>query len=251
MNIQRDEKGVLNTQLLLYEKGKERIAARKAGESAPFYLDIDAMVLSGGKISFSDLSGSKPFKTMLDPIDLKIDHFSNGKDKKSAYALSIKTEANETIKDEGEFSVEPLWSEGTLEVASVPLKKYSPYYRDNVLFDIEDGRLDLSTRYRYATGGKEPELNLSGLSVTLKALRLRKAGENQDFVKVPNFTIKETDVDLTKRELRIGNLSTEKGELLVKRLSNGDLNLLTLTSPAPASASKEPPKKPKSRREAC
>ncbi len=62
-----------------------------------------------------------------------------------------------------------------------------------------------------------------------------------------HFSIKETDVDLTKRELKIGNLSTEKGELLVKRSSNGDLNLLTLTPPAtppaPASASKEPPKK--------
>ena len=183
---------------------------------------------------------------MLDPVDVKIDHFSNGKDKKSAYALSIKTEANEAIKDEGEFSVEPLWSEGTLEVASVLLNKYSPYYRDNVLFDIEDGRLNLSTRYRYATGGKEPQINLSGLTVTLNTLRLRKTGENQDFVKVPNFTIKETDVDLTKRELNIGNLSTEKGELLVERASNGDLNLLTLTPPAaPASVSKEPPKEPK------
>jgi uncharacterized protein involved in outer membrane biogenesis len=242
-NIQRDEKGVLNTRLLLYEKGKERIAAREAGEPAPFFLDIDAMVLSGGKISFSDLSGSKPFKTILDPIELKIDHFSNGKDKKSAYALSIKTEANETIKDEGEFSVEPLWSEGTLEVTSVPLKKYSPFYGDSVLFDIEDGRLDLSARYRYAKGQKEPEVDLSGISVTLKALRLRKTGENQDFVKVPNFSINETDVDVTKRELKIGNVSTEKGELVVKRLSNGDLNLLTLTPPA--SAPKEPPKIPK------
>ncbi len=100
-NIERDEKGVLNTQFLLYEKGKERIAAREAGEEAPFFLDIDAMVLSGGKISFSDLSGSKPFKTMLDPVDLKVDHFSNGKDRKSAYALSIKTEAKETVKDRG------------------------------------------------------------------------------------------------------------------------------------------------------
>src|SRR5208337_4405694 len=89
----------------------------------------------------------------------------------------------------------------------------------------------------------EPQINLSGLTVTLNTLRLRKTGENQDFVKVPNFTIKETDVDLTKRELNIGNLSTEKGELLVKRASNGDLNLLTLTPPA--SATGKPTKKPK------
>jgi uncharacterized protein involved in outer membrane biogenesis len=247
VEVHRDEKGVINVQSLLPEEGEAKPAAKKTEDAVPLSLDIDEIQLAGGKISFSDLSGSKPFKTMLDPIDLKIDHFSNSKDKKSAYALSLSTEAKEAVKVEGEFSVDPLGSEGMFEVASVLLKKYSPYYRDNILFDIEDGRLDLSTRYRYATGGKEPEINLSGLSVALKALRLRKAGENEDFVKVPNFTIKETDVDLTKRELTIGNLSTEKGEILVKRSSNGDLNLLTLTPPAtppaPASASKEPPKK--------
>jgi hypothetical protein len=241
VDIRRDEKGVLNTQLFLYEKGKERVEARKAGESAPFFLDIDAIVLSGGKVSFSDLSGSKPFKTILDPIDLEVDHFSNGKDKKSAYALSLKTEAKEAVKVEGELSVEPLWSEGTAEVSSVFLKKYSPYYRNAVLFDIEDGRLDLATRYRYATGGKEPEINLSGISVTLNALRLKKAEEKEDFVGIPNFSIKETDLNLTKRELNIGSFSTQKGELRVKRLSNGDLNLLKLTPPA--SVAKEPSRK--------
>jgi uncharacterized protein involved in outer membrane biogenesis len=239
-DIRRDEKGVLNTELFLYEKGKERVEARKAGESAPFFLDVDAIVLSGGKVSFSDLSESKPFKTMLDPIDLKVDHFSNGKDKKSAYALSLKTEAKEAVKVEGEFSVEPLWSEGRAEASSVFLKKYSPYYRDAVLFDIEDGRLDFSTRYKYALGGKEPEISLSGISVLLNGLRLKKAEESKDFLTIPSLTIRETDLDLTKRELKIGTFSTQKGELLVKRLSNGDMNLLTLIPPAPAL--KEPAK---------
>ena len=128
------------------------------------------MQLAGGKVSFSDLSGSKPFKTRVDPIDLKVDHFSNGKDKKSAYALSLSTEAKEAVKVEGQFSMDPLGSEGTFEVTSVPLKKYSPFYRDSVLFDIEDGRLDLSARYRYAEGQKEPEVGLSGISVTLNGL---------------------------------------------------------------------------------
>ena len=130
--------------------------------------------------------------------------------------------------------------------SSVPLKKYSPFYRDSILFSVEDGRLDLSAHYSYAKGQKEPEVSLSGISVTLNALRLRKAGENRDFVKVPRLSIKETDAGLTKKELTIGNFSTEKGEILVKRASNGDLNLLTLTPPAaPASVSKEPPNKQK------
>ena len=53
-------------------------------------------------------------------------------------------------------------------------------------------------------------------------------------MKVPGLSIKEADLNLTKRELTIGSFSTEKGEILVRRARNGDVNLLTLTPPAPA-----------------
>ena len=100
--------------------------------------------------------------------------------------------------------MDPLGAEGALEIKSVLLKKYAPYYRDNILFDIEDGRLDFSTRYKYAKGEKEPEISLPGVSLSLSALRLKKAEENEDFLKIPTFSIKETDLDLTKKEVKIG-----------------------------------------------
>jgi uncharacterized protein involved in outer membrane biogenesis len=245
LEIRRDEKGVINAENLLPQEGETKPAPKKTDESPPLSLDIGEIQLTGGKISFSDLSRSKPFKTILNPIEMKVDHFSNAKDKKSAYALSLKTEAKETIMIEGEFSMDPLGSEGMFEVKSVPLKKYTPYYRDNILFGIEDGRLDLSTRYKYAKGEKEPEINLSGISLLLNALRLKKTEENEDFVKIPSLSIKDTAIDLTKREMKIGSFSTQKGEVLVKRFKNGDLNLLKLTPPPASPAQAEPPKEAK------
>jgi len=243
LEIRRDEKGGLNVQALLPEKSETKPAPKKGEDSAPLVLDIDEIQLNGGKVSFSDLSRNKPFKTILNPIELKVDHFSNGKDKKSAYVLSLKTEAKEDIKLEGEFSMDPLGAGGALEIKSVPLKKYAPYYQDTILFDIEDGRLDFSTRYKYAKGEKEPEVFLSGMSLILNSLRLKKSEENEDFVKIPNFSVSETEVDLTKKELKVGRISTQKGDLLVKRFKNGDLNLLKLFPPPSVSqsASQEKP----------
>jgi hypothetical protein len=242
LEIRRDEKGIINAQTLLPEEKEAKPAPKTTEVSAPLSLEIDQIVLAEGKVSFSDLSASKPFKTLLNPIDLKVDHFSNGKDKKSAYVLSLQTEAKESVRVEGQFSMEPLESEGTVEVSSVPLKKYSPYYGDSVLFSIEDGRLDLSTRYKYVQGVKEPEITLSGMSVMLNALRLKKAEETGDFLTIPSLSIKETGLNLTKRELNIGAFSSSKGELFVKRLANGDINVLTLMPPAssPQGPSKGP-----------
>jgi uncharacterized protein involved in outer membrane biogenesis len=244
LEIRRDHKGALNVSSLVSgEKEATKPAPPKAESSAPLSLDVDEIQLTGGKVSFSDLSTSKPFKTILESIELKVEHFSNGKDKKSAYSLLMKTEAKEDIKLEGEFSLEPLWSEGGLDLKSVPLKKYAPYYRDNILFNIEDGRLDFSTRYKYTKGEKEPEILLPGISVSIAALRLRRPEENQDFLKIPNFSIKETELDFTKKELKIGMFSTQKAEVLVRRLKNGDIDLLKLTPPP--SSPKGPPKEVK------
>lgn len=179
---------MINALSLLPAKDERGPVPKKTEGPLPLSLDIDEIRVTGGKLSFSDLSGSKPFETVLSPTEASIDHFSLGKDKKSTYMLSTQTEAKETVKGQGQFSVDPLWSEGTVEVASLTLKKYSPYYSDHVLFGIEDGRLDLSTHYRYAAGQKEPEINLSGMSLSLSALRLKKAGDKRDFLKIPLFS---------------------------------------------------------------
>jgi len=243
LEVRRDDQGVVNLQTLLPEKSEAKSAPKKDEGSAPLVLDIDEIQLTGGKVSFSDLSRNPTFKTIFNPIALKVDHFSNGKDKKSAYTLSLQTEAKENIKLEGEFSMDPLGAGGALEIKSIPLKKYAPYYRDNILFDIEEGRLDFSTRYKYGKGEKEPEVFLSGLTLVLNSLRLKKAEENEDFLKIPNFSIRETDVDLAKRQLNIGKVSMQKGDLSIKRFKNGDLNLLKLFPPPSVSpsASQEKP----------
>jgi hypothetical protein len=71
------------------------------------------------------------------------------------------------------------------------------------------------------------------MSVYLRALRLKKMEEEGDFLKIPIVSIKETGLDLTKKELKIGEFLTQGGEVTVKRLNNGSINLLTLLPSPP------------------
>ena len=176
LEIRREKNGDLNLQSLFPEKTEAESAPVKKDGSDSMTIDIDEIQMGGGKISFSDLSGNKLFRTVLNPIDLKIDHLSNGRDKKSAFSLTMKTEAEEDIKLDGEFSMDPILTEGVLDLASVRLNKYAPYYQDKILFTIEDGRLNFSTRYKYAKGEKEPEISLAGMSLNIGSLRLKTNG---------------------------------------------------------------------------
>jgi uncharacterized protein involved in outer membrane biogenesis len=237
----RDSRGVLNIASLVPEKKEAQPPPQpeKKGDQASLSIDVDEVQLTGGKVSFSDLSRKKPFKTLLSPIELKVDHFSNGKDKKTGYTLSVTSEVKENITLQGELSVEPLWAEGGLEIKSVPLKKYSPYYQDQVLFNLEEGSLNFATRYKYAKGEREPEISLSGLSVILNSLRLRRPGEKEDFLRVPVLSVKDTLVDVTQKKLTVGIFSTEKGMLALNRLKNGEFDLQKLFPPS--QPKEEPP----------
>ncbi len=249
LEARRDSKGVLNIASFLPEKKEAQPPPQpeKKGDQDSLSIDVDEVQLTGGKVSFSDLSRKNPFKTLLSPIELKVDHFSNGKDKKTAYTLSITSEVKENITLQGELSVEPLWAEGGLEIKSVPLKKYSPYYQDQVLFNLEEGRLNFSTRYKYAKGEREPEISLSGLSVILNSLRLKRPDEKEDFLKIPVLSVKDTLVDVSQKKLTVGIFSTEKGMLALNRLKNGEFDLQKLFPPSPPK--EEPPGQKKGKEE--
>ncbi len=249
LDIRRSPEGVLNVEAFLPEKRESKpvLVTEKKEDQALLSLDIDDVELTGGKVTFSDQSTKKPFKTVLNPVVLKVAPFSNGKEKKTNYSLSITTEAKENIKLEGELSIEPLWAEGKLEIKSVPLIKYSPYYQDRILFNLEEGRLDFSTRYRYAKGEREPEISLSSLSLLLNSLRLKREGEKEDFLRIPALSVKDTLVDLTQRKLTIGAFTTEKGSLAINRLKNGKFDLMNLLPPSPVE--KAPPEQEKGKGE--
>ncbi|MBM4347923.1 MAG: DUF748 domain-containing protein, partial [Deltaproteobacteria bacterium] len=112
LEVRRDDQGVINLQTLIPEKGETKSAPPKSEASPPLVLDIDEIHLTGGKVTFSDLSRNPTFKTILTPIALKVDHFSNGKDKKAVYALSLQTEAKESLNSKVNFQWIPLVQEG-------------------------------------------------------------------------------------------------------------------------------------------
>ncbi len=241
LEVRRSPEGAFNIEAFLPEKKEVKpapAAEKKTDETAEtaLSLEIDEVQLTGGKVSFSDGSTKKPFKTVLNPIELKAAHFSNGKDKKTAYSLSIASEAKEKIRLEGELSLEPLWTEGRFEIKSIPLMKYSPYYQDRILFNVEEGRLDFATRYRYAKGEKEPEITVSGMAILLNGLRLRKQEEKEDFLTIPTLSVRDASADVTQKKLTIGMFSTEKGSLSFHRLKNGEIDLTKLLAPSPPGA---------------
>lgn len=249
VNVVMEKNGRINLLSLMPETAnqpKPETGADNTEDSPPLIFNADEIKLTGGKVSFADYSRKDLFRTTLQEIEVRIDRLSNQKDAKCTAEASLKTESNETVSYKSESSLEPVASSGSAEIKGIKLRKYSPYYKEMLLFDIGDTTLDLSSGYKFAKTGTGFESSLQGLAATLKSLKMRKRDENEDFVNIPVVSVKDTAIDMTKKEVVIGGIATQKGDIKIKRMKDGSLNFSSLvaTSPAAGAGSASSPKKP-------
>jgi flagellar motor protein MotB len=89
------------------------------------------------------------------------------------------------------------------------------------------------------------DLSLKELSLSLRSLRLKRKEEKEDFFRIPLLTVQETGLDLSRKEVKVGRVSTEKGMLAVTRLKDGNIDLMDLFPPLPkGKEEKTPPSSP-------
>jgi uncharacterized protein involved in outer membrane biogenesis len=238
LTVRREKTGVTNLETLLPRPVPPREPANQTASSGePVVLDVDEIRMAGAKVLFLDQATGLPFKTTLAPIDLTVLQLSTRPDAKGTYSLALKTEAKEEIALEGSVSLTPLVVDGKVAAKSIPLKKYTPYYYDLVRFDLESGKLDLSSRYRYAQGSGEPDMGASEAAISLSGLRLKARNTDQEFLNIPALTIKSAGLDLSNREVSISSVSTQRGAVLVSRSREGEVNLANLLPRATAAVS--------------
>ncbi len=224
--VRRDKSGAFNFQSII-----PKSSAAKTEESGPkLALEADDIEVVTGKCTFSDFSLDKAFQTTMSPIDVKISHFSTLPEKKSSLEAALLTEKGEELRLSGSFSVDPFVAEGALSLKGCVLKKYDPFYGKNLNFSIEAGSLDLMTRYALSRSGDKHDIKLSALEGAVSGLKLKKATEKDNFLAIPSIAVKNTEADLAKKTVIIGELTTSKGTLHTMRYADGSLNISNLVA---------------------
>ena len=256
IDVSIDRSGKLNLLSLIPSKQKESDAEGKEEKIPPKEepgvkgekFSVDSIRLAGGKVRFADASRGMPFQTALGDIRVDVNGLGTEEGKKADVLLSFSTEAGETVELKGNLSLSPLGSEGTVALAKVVLKKYAPYYGDAVRFDINGGALDVRSGYRFAQGDGGPEFRLSGLGAALTDLRVRQREEKEEFLKIPEFALKDAEVDPGRKEIVVGEIATAKGSVAVRRAAGGETNVARLVPeeklPPETPGSKGPAGKP-------
>jgi uncharacterized protein involved in outer membrane biogenesis len=252
VTITRDASGLTNIQAVLPDaepsdrprsERASKTEAAPAPTTPPTTFRIDQIELTDGKLVFTDAAPGGAFRTTLSPIRLTASELGNQAGQRGSFALSVQTEAKETLQADGELTLTPLTATVTASGKGLALAKYAPYYQPQIRFQLAGGTLDVGGRVAYAAQEPAPVIQASDVAMTLSGLRLRLADESDEFVRIPRLAVRRTQADVQKREIVIGEMSTQKGSLRVTRFADGSLSLsrLLAAAPAPAAPSATPP----------
>jgi hypothetical protein len=231
--------GQLNYADILARLASGGPATAPAPKGEPRTLRIGRLSIEGARVTFLDRGLAEPFGTVLGPVSLELTGFSTGLDSRNPYTFEGRTEAGESFRWNGTFSLSPLASQGSFALDRLKLPKYHPFYRDQVEFDLQDGVASLQADYTFRWSEGAHVMRLAGGSLDLQDLKLGQ-GRSAPALELPRVAARGIEADLVARSARCASLGLDDGRVQVTRAANGELSLVRLLTPKPAKAPKEP-----------
>ncbi len=216
--------------------------ASAAPSKAPaIALKLNQAKVQGMVISFTDQSNSHPFEMTINPLDIQVDQVRfDGTCATGDLGLSLKTGNNETITVKGQFASAPLTLDMDVAMADWDLTHYAPYYQDMVGFDLKGGTFKVAVGIKVAQDPDKADAPLNILvenkAFTLSALDIWDRVAKESPVKVPELTVTGSTVDVSSKKVNLGNIATSNGRLIIRRKSDGTLNLVSNLMGQPATA---------------
>ncbi|MHB9005684.1 MAG: DUF748 domain-containing protein [Limisphaerales bacterium] len=215
--------------------GEPAPAPEPSGES-PWILTLDAYRLEGGSVQIVDDTVSGPFRTLLKPVTVQIDHFTTGPDSDAALRAELKTEAAESVKLEASYSINPVRATGALSVAAVDLKKYQSYLRPFFRGRLTRGTVDLDLNFTHLRPDQRDEVTVTNATLRVSNLQIQSADGAETLLTVPAFAVENVSASLTDQVIQVGAVKSGGTQLAARREADGTLNLLqllTATNPPP------------------
>lgn len=202
-------------------------ASQSDDAAAPPRLYFGKIELNGGEMLFRDFTQADMAEFRITPMDLTLSDLATwrreGQD--SDYSL-LAALGSQTIEWQGDLSVAPFYSNGTLKVSSVGYETLAHFLAPFFPYDLRGGSVTLSSDYEIQAGDgffletANGQLQLENLAVALD--------EQSEQARLTNaeLSLDAVGFDLNGREIRIGQVSLDKLDVAVARSANGEIDWL-------------------------
>lgn len=170
---------------------------------------IDQLQLQQGSVRFNDQRQQEPVDITFADLNITLKNFDTRPSSNSNLQLTAQGNDGTQLQWQGDVSLNPLASQGHLQLQDAQLKSWWPYVREQLNAELSDGRLSLDTRYEL-TLTPDLQFKASQLSAQLRSLALTQ--QQQPLIRLGKLSISDTTLNLAGKKLAIGTASSSKLE---------------------------------------
>ncbi len=218
-------------------------------------VQIDLLEIGQGIIEYRDDSKARPVVIDVVPFEIVLRNFSTvqAEGGESAHAFTAEIGKGEKISWEGTIFLEPVESDGRVNLSGIKLKTLYQAVHDLFQFDIPQGTLGLSASYHFDLRGQAPQATVKNGNVSIQNLAIVERGGLEPVVSIPAFNVEGIQLDLQKQAIDIAKVHSANARFEAWMDPGGAINFQTLFTPVggneapptPTTAKAKPEKTPK------
>jgi uncharacterized protein involved in outer membrane biogenesis len=236
VNVDVDAKGKLNWADLLAQLNKE-----PSTDSELTKLILDKISIEQGQVQYAERNRSKPFNTLLKPLNLELIGLSTLPKDRGEYAITAKLpQQGATLRWKGDISVAPLASNGVVDVQGLKLSKLLQLLNiQNLPMQITAGDVQTQFKYNFAMEAVKdqlyPSVKLSNVVLAVTQLMADMQAQGQLSLEHAEAQIPAIDFSMKNQaQLVFSNMLFKAKQLAINQnkqpilqLSSLDVNGLT------------------------
>ncbi|WP_375172061.1 DUF748 domain-containing protein [Marinobacter sp.] len=202
-------------------------AAQSDPASAPPRFYFGQIDVQGGELLLRDFRAEQPAEFRITPLDLNLNDLATWSRDEDASDYSLQAAiGDESIEWQGQLSIAPLYSRGTISVTGVGFETLEHFLSPYLPYDLRAGQVSLSSEYELQAGDFLLLATRNG-SLTFDDLALA-VDEDSEAAQLNSGTlaVEQIEFDLGARELVLGPVTLEGLELSVARNESGVIDWL-------------------------
>ena len=215
-------------------------------EDKPIFFDIGLFSIEQGAVEFRDESKPQPFVADIVPIQIKLRNFSTRPGNQNSYFVAAELREGERLRWQGNVSLDPIRSQGHVEITGLRAETIWEYVQDLFRFEITQGLLDFEMAYDVDMGKEPMGVVLDKGTITLRNFALREKGQSDELIVVPSFSIRGIEANVGTRHVSVDSIQSRGTEVRGWINQDGTVNYQSLfasqeESAIPDDAESNPP----------
>lgn len=206
--------------------------------SEPAKLLIRLLALNKGHVHLFDALAGDVQRQLL-PMDFRLQNLSTLPENHGRYQLTAELDDGTRLAWQGSLLLQPLQSDGVLQVDGLTLKGLWPYVQPYLKLDAPQGKLALKLPYHFDLAGVSASAWSRGFSARLDGLALAAPHSGSPF-RLASLNVGGGEFSLIGKQLKLGKVTLAGGELATVLDAKQQPDWLAAIPPQPAPTATKP-----------